>query len=69
MNVKALKEYLKNFKDTDTVAIGTWDNNGGHYYTPNIPCCDPIKFVTKEKEHVVVVGHFDVCLANTIFRP
>jgi hypothetical protein len=69
MRIKDLKEYIKNFKDDDTVAISTWDNAGAHYYTPNIPCCDPIKFKTAGKENIAVIGHFDVCLANMVIRP
>lgn len=68
MKVKDLKKYLKNFKDEDIVAVSMWDNKGGHYFVPNIPVCDPIKFKSTHKENIAVVGCYDYALAYMVDR-
>jgi len=70
MKIKVLKEYLNNFNEEATVAVSMWDSRGGHTFVPNIPCCDPIKFTTKDtKEDVAVIGCFDYSQAYMIKDP
>jgi hypothetical protein len=67
MRVKDLKEYLRNFEDTDMVSISMWDTKGSHIFLPNIPCCNPIKYRTKDdQQNIAVIGSFDFCQAHMI---
>lgn len=69
MKVKELKKYLKNFNENDTVSFSVWMSDGAKYFTPNIPCCEPIKFQdARTNEHIAVVGCNDYCVAHQAYR-
>jgi len=66
MTVKELKEYLKNFKDTDEAVVGMWSDRRT-YFTFHQPCTDPFVFYSPDvKSRVAAVGFFDYCRAHII---
>lgn len=63
-----LKKYLDNFNETDFVTVSIWMRDGAHYFVPNIPACDPIKFTTIENYSAAVIGCADFCVAHQVIR-
>ena len=63
MTVKDLKQYLTQFKDTDTVALSAWFADGARTFLPNLP---PALVYVHKKQRYAVVGHFDNCLGHQL---